>query len=166
MSKDYFYLVVDGEPQLHRKIIINLGKDTLRAWNYPLRKRVVYTYSQVRLKREPAFTNGQVAKLLMRKYRTIRALLDSGKINKPQRAYSLDGEFTPYMYLWHESNILEAHEALSNTHRGRPRKDGLIAPQALPSLRELKALIRNEQVMYIKDEDGEFVPVFRTGDYS
>jgi hypothetical protein len=92
--------------------------------------------------------------------------MEKGKIQKPQRSYSLDGEFTPYMYLWHESNIVEAHEALANTHRGRPRKDGMVVPQAMPSLREVKAMIRDEHVMYIKSDDGEFVPVFRTGDYS
>lgn len=89
-----------------------------------------------------------------------------GEISMPQYTYALDDpDKKKYKHMWAEKNIMELHDYLSTRHRGRPRNDGLIIPQAMPSKRELRAMIRQEEIFYVKDGD-EFKPIWRAPDFS
>lgn len=157
----YFYL----EGLLYRHQHINRGEDILIAWCYPRAKRVALTYSFVRDKKEPAFTTKEVALMLNRSaYHIKRAILD-GNIERPQETYGIDEKKNGYKFMWSEKDIVEAHKYFSGVHQGRPRKDGIVIPKALPTLRELRAMIRQEQVLYVKSGD-EFVPVWKAQDFS
>lgn len=165
----YFYL--DGEldgkvvPLAHKKLHINRAKDQIITWCYPLRKRVTYTYSDVKKRKRPAFNTETVAKMLNRSRKTIEWMILDGNIKAPQHSYTLDENMRKFKYLWSEQDVLEAHAYLSTVHRGRPRKDGLITSVGLPSVRELRAMMRQDEVLYIKNEDGEYVPVWRAPDF-
>ena len=158
----YFYL----NKNLHKKLVINRGKDQIITWCYPLRKRVTYTYTETKRNYEPAFSTRQVADMLCRDYFVIARYIFKGDIEPPQHTYHI-GETNReiFAYYWHEDDVLKAHEFLSTVHRGRPRNDGLVTPQHLPTRRELLALMRNEEVLYIKDGD-EFKPVWKAPDFS
>ena len=158
----YFYL----NDMLHRSLHINLGQDTITTWCYPLGKRVAYSYSEVKKHRRPAFTTAQVADMIMRRPLALKLAILEGKIQKPTQTYALDENRRPGVYYWSEDNVMEALEYFSNVHRGRPRKDGLITPQKLPTPRQLRAMMRQEEVMYIKNDDGEFVPVWKAQDFT
>jgi hypothetical protein len=93
------------------------------------------------------------------------AILD-GNIEEPQYTYGLNAEKRKYKYMWSEKNILEAHAFLSTVHRGRPRKDGRVTPAPLPTVRELRAMIRQEELLYVRTESGDFVPVWKAPDFS
>lgn len=163
---NYFYL--DGKitgdgptiPLLHKKLHINVSANVITAWCYPLGKRVAYTYSDVKLRKGPAFTTKEVQKLLDRGRTTIERAIDTGAIEPPQMTYGINAERRPYKYMWSEKDVIALHEYMLTVHYGRPRHDGLIAPKALPTMRELRALMRNEELLYIKDGD-EFKPVWR-----
>lgn len=166
----YFFLDVpteDGKtkPMLHRSLHINRGADVITTWCYPLHKRVAYTYSDTKKHRDPAFTTQEVCKMLMRSLRTVEGAILEGAITPPQYTYSLDEHRRKFKYLWHESNILELHEYFSTIHRGRPRADGLITPAKLPTVRELRAIIRNEPILYVQDDDGEFRPTWQAKNF-
>ena len=161
---NYFYLdVADHGPLLHKRLHINRGADQITTWCYPLHRRVAYTYSDVKKRLSPAFTTQEVAKFLGRRRETIERAILRGDIEEPQHAYTLDENKRKFKYLWHESNIMELHAYYSSVHRGRPRKDGLITPQRLPTARELRALCRNQEILYIKVGD-EFRPVWDAED--
>jgi len=152
----YFYLNGD----LHRRLHVQRGTDILTAWNYPERKRVGYSYTDVKRRAERAFRTKEVCEMLNRSRLTLELAITRGDIRSPQKTYSLEtGE--EFQYLWNEKDILDAHSYFKTVHRGRPRKDGLITPQLLPSERELRALIKGDSILYVKTEDGEFVPSWR-----
>lgn len=153
-------------PLLHRSLHINRPKDQIITWCYPLHKRVTYTYSEVKKHKQPAFTTREVGKMLNRGRLTLeRAILD-GKIERPQYSYSLDTNKNMHGYQWSEKNIIEMHAYLCTVHRGRPRRDGRVTPQKMPTLRELRAMIRQEPLLYVRNEDGAFVPVWQAQDFT
>lgn len=158
----YFYL----NGLLHRKLRINRAQDEIITWCYPLAKRVTYTYSQVIRNKEPAFTTSQVCDMIGRRRTVVESSLTEGEVDRPQYTYALDDpEKKNYKYMWSEKDIMSLHDYLLTKHRGRPRNDGLIIPQAMPSKRELRAIIRQEELFYVKDGD-EFKPIWRAQDFS
>lgn len=158
----YFYL----NGLLHKKLRINRANDEIITWCYPLAKRVTYTYSQVIKNKEPAFTTSQVCDMIGRKRNVLEVALARGEIQMPQYTYAIDNpDRRKYRHMWSESDIMSLHDVLSTRHRGRPRNDGLIIPQAMPSKRELRAMIRQQEIFYVKDGD-EFKPIWRAQDFS
>jgi len=152
-------------PLLHTRLHINRGADTIITWCYPLGKRVAYTYSDVKKRKAPAFTTQEVCDMLMRTRRVLQDAITNGDISEPQYTYGLNEHRRKFKYMWSEQNIMEAHAFLSTVHRGRPRKDGKVTPQRLPTARELRAMIRQEHILYVQGDDGEFRPVWRAPDF-
>lgn len=156
----YFYL----NGQLHKKLHINRPADELTAWCYPTKRRVTYPYKDARQRMETAFTTQEVSKMMGRGIRSLENAILRGDIEMPQFTYGLNEHMKKFKYMWHESNIMEAHAFFTQRHRGRPRKDGTVTPmRGLPSARELRAMIRNEEILYVKVGD-EFVPTWRAPD--
>lgn len=159
---NYFYL----DDMLHKSLHINRGADRIVAWCYPLTKRVAYTYSDVRRRMGQAFTSKEVGLMINRKRGTIEAAITNGNIEPPQFTYGLNEHKRKYKYMWSEKNVMELHAYLSTVHYGRPRNDGLVTPAPMPSARELRALMRQEQILHVKNDNGEFVPVWKSPDFS
>jgi len=158
-SRKLRYLYLNGN--LHRVLHINRPSDIITMWSYPESKRVGYTYSDVKARMEKAFTTTQVCKMVNRTKVTVENCILNGDIEAPQFSYGLSEIRQKYQYLWHERDILALHEVLSSRHVGSPRKDGLINPRSLPSARELKAMIRHDAILYVKTNDGQFVPTWQ-----
>ncbi len=155
---NYFYL--DGN--LHKKLHINLPADQIRAWCYPLGKRVTLTYSDVKRRMEPAFTTVEAGKMLNRGRLALERAILEGNITAPQFTYGLNEHRRKFKYMWAEKNILEAHAHLSQLHWGRPRNDGLVTPKPMPTAREIRAMIRQDEPLYVRNgKTGEFEPVWR-----
>lgn len=152
----FFYL----EGKLYKRLHVNRGEDVLTAWSYPDHKRVGFTYSDIMRRKETAFRTREVAWLINRTVLSIDRAISRGDFEPPQHEYSLS---TGGMkaYYWAEADVLRAHDYFCTVHRGRPRKDGLITPQGLPTKRELRAMMRNEDILYVKTGDGEFKPTWR-----
>lgn len=157
-TKPLRYFFYRGD--LHKKIHINRGDDVITAWNYPKAQVFQYVYSDVRKNGEQAFSTRQVEKLVRRTRRTIAEAISGGWIRPPQRTYGMDANRNGYAYYWSEKDIMELHDYLKTVHRGRPRKDGRITPQDLPTASELRAMIRQGTVFYVKVGD-EFVPTWQ-----
>ncbi len=158
----YFFL----NDLLHRRLYINRPADLMTTWCYPLGKRVTFTYTDALRQYDKAFTTKQVGAMLNRSRDRIELAILDGNISEPQHTYGLTPEKRKYKYMWNEKNIMEAHDWFLTVHRGRPRNDGKITPQQMPSKRELRAIIRQEEMLYVKGEDGEFKPVWRAQDFS
>jgi len=167
----YFYLdgklEADGPtiPLLHKKLHINRGADKVTTWCYPLHKRITYTYSDVKKRKAPAFKLMEVTKMLQRSRKTIEHAILDGNISRPQFTYGLDEHKRMFQYMFSEKDVIEAHAFFSTQHYGRPRNDGLITPAPLPTLRELRAMMRQDEVLYVKNEDGGYTPVWRAKDF-
>lgn len=155
----YFFL----NGLLHKKLHINRGADELTAWCYPLGQRMTYSYTDVRRRHEPAFTTQEVGRMLNRGRLALERAMIAGDIERPQTTYGIDENRNTFQYMWSEKNIMDAHAYFSGVHKGRPRKDGMITPMRLPTARELRAMIRQEEILYVRDGD-KFVPTWAAPD--
>ena len=93
--------------------------------------------------------------------KTIYRHLESGDIIYPQHVYSLEGKERIIRYMFSEDDVKKIHDLFKNVHRGRPRSDGEVTSSNVPSYAEIQALMRNEKVLYTKNDDGEFVVVWK-----
>lgn len=155
-SLRYFYL--DGH--LHRLLRVVKPRDLLYAWDYIDKKRKLYVWSDAQRRLQHAYTITQVAKMMNRHRQRVVEYMEDGSLRRPQQIYNLTTG-KPSKYFFSEDDVLEVHDHFVNLHRGRPRNDGLIIPQAMPSREELKALMRYDSMVYIQDDDGNFIPIWQ-----
>ena len=159
----YFFL--NGE--LHKKIHVSSGTDHLVAFNYTQGKMVGYSFTDVKKHSKPGFKMGQVCQMINRSRVVLENAILNGDIPTPQRTYAYkDGQDPNWsMYIWSEEDIMNLHAYLCTQHNGMPRKDGRITPRKLPTPRELRAMMRQEVVLYVKNNKGEFVPTWAAHDF-
>jgi hypothetical protein len=157
----YFYLNGD----LHKALHVNRPDDVMIAWNFAEEKRVAYNYSDVLRNKQHAYSISEAAKLLNRHSDTIKRHLRSGEIKRPQQAHALEDKTRLGRYYFTDEDIKEMREFFKTIHIGRPRKDGEITASNIPSKAELEAMLRNETVLYAKNKDGEFVPVWKAPEW-
>lgn len=153
----YFYL----NEKLHKVLRRSRAEDLLIAWDYQLGKRVAYSLADVNRNKQHAYPISEVVKIIGKHEDTIKMHLYKKNLRYPQRVYSLNGNKTPGKYYWSENDIREMHDFFKTVHRGRPRKDGAITPGNMPSRAELEAIMNRESVLYVKKDDGTFVPVWK-----
>ena len=156
-SLRYFYLNGD----LHKVLRRSRAENLLVAWNYREGKRVAYSLMDFNKNRQHAYTVTQVSKLIGRHEDTIKRHLYAKNIKYPQQTYTLDGRKLPGKYMWSENDVRELHDFFKTIHRGRPRIDGRITVGDMPSKAELEAMFRQENILYAKQDDGTFVPVWK-----
>lgn len=152
----YFFL----NDELHRRLHTNRGQDILTAWNYPQEKKVKGSYSSIIRRHKTAFTTVQVCKMVNRSRFTLEVAIKRGMIERPQHTYGLDENKNFYQYMWREEDIMGLLEYLGTVHQGRPRKDGETTVNNLPTPRELRAMINDDNILYVKQGD-TFVPTWR-----
>ena len=154
----YFFL----NDSLHKTIHINRSSDLIVAWSYPDKKRISYSWSDAQKNMERAYTITEVANMLNRHRMTIDKYIRRGLIKTPQRIYKIDGKFNSIgKYMFSEKDIISLHEYCSTVSRGRPRKDGLVNTVGLPSKTEIRSIMKDKSVLYVKDEEGNFIPVWK-----
>lgn len=152
----YFFI----NDELHKKLTINRGQDLLTAWNYARGKKVSYTYSDVVKRYERAWSTKEVSEMLNRIPVVLEKAFKNGMIERPQFTYGIDENRRLYQYMWSEKDIFAALAYFATLHQGRPRKDGGVTPKHLPTPRELRAMIHDEEFLYVKQGD-TFVPTWR-----
>lgn len=97
--------------------------------------------------------------MLNRTRESVEYQIIDGNIPAPQYTYTLDEREMKHKYMFSEEDVLRLHEYYSTLHFGRPRKDGCITPWPIPTAREVRAMMRQEVILYVKTEDG-FVPTW------
>ena len=153
----YFYL----NDKLHKALRRSRAEGILIAWDYLEGKRVAYNLQDFDRNKQHAYPISDVVKLIGKHQDTIKWHLYRGDFRFPQRIYSLNGNRTPGKYLWSENDVRRLHDFFKTVHVGRPRNDGGITPGDMPSRAELEAMFKDENVLYIKNDDGQFVPVWK-----
>lgn len=148
---------LDGD--LHKNLAINRGRDLLVAWNFPEHKKVTLNYTYVMRNKQKAFTTQEAGRMINRSRVSIQNAIDRGDVPTPPYSYSLATGRKKENW-WDEKNLLGLLDYFASVHRGRPRRDGETTEWNLPTPRELRALIHDEDVMYVK-RDGVFVPTWR-----
>lgn len=149
IRKKFLYFFLNNK--LHKVIRLSRAKDELVAWSYIDKKRVLYPYSDVQKNMGKAYTIKQVGLILGRHKVTIEEYILQGKILAPQKAYPISNPESSWSkFMFSESDILKLHEYILEAGY---TKD-------LPSKTELRALLKNNIILYTKTESG-FVPVWK-----
>ena len=114
----------------------------------------MYSYSDVYKNMQNAYSMTQVAQMLGKHKVTIEEYILQGKIKSPQKVYPI-GNFESKnwsQYMFSEENIFDLYDYLITAGR---------KIENLPTKNELKALIKNNIILYTKTTDGTFVPVWK-----
>lgn len=149
IRKKFLYFFLNN--QLHKVIRLSRAKDEVVAWRYSDKKRVLYSYVDVQKNMENAYTITQVGAILGRHKVTIEEYILQGKITAPQKVYPIskpDSTWSKFMFS--ESDILKLHEYILEA--GYTKN--------IPSRAELRALLKNNMILYTKTDTG-FVPVWK-----
>lgn len=149
-QKNFVYFFLNGK--IHKVLKKSRAKDELIAWCYPDRKRMLYSYSDVRKNMQTAFTIHQVCEMLNKHKVTIIDYILEGKVRAPQKVYPIGNpESTWSKYMFQESDILDIHQFIIDAgHSGN-----------IPSKNELTALLKHSMILYTKTEEGKFIPVWK-----
>lgn len=148
-SLRYFFL----NDKIHKVLKASRSKDEMIAWCYPDKKRVMYSYSQVKKNMETAYTVVEVASMLNKHRVTIQEYILNEKVATPQKIYPIgkpDSENWS-QYMFNQKNILDIHQHILDSGHSKE----------IPSKAEVQALLKNNLVLYTKTEDGKFVPVWK-----
>lgn len=158
-SKVFRYFFVNQD--LHKVLRKSRGEDLVVAWNYRQGKRVAFSLIDLQKNMQHAYSLTQVSKMLNRNTMILRKYIWEGAVPEIQKTYSLDGNRSPGVYYFSEDDIRGFHDFLLTVHIGRPRKDGKVNAAGLPTRSELEAMLRQEVLLYVKNSDGEFTPVWK-----
>ena len=148
-SLRYFFL----NDKIHKVLKSSRSKDEMIAWCYPDKKRVMYSYSQVKKNMETAYTVVEVASMLNKHRVTIQEYILDEKVATPQKIYPIgqpDSENWS-QYMFNQKNILDIHQHILDSGHSKE----------IPSKAELQALLKNNLILYTKTEEGKFVPVWK-----
>lgn len=148
-SLRYFFL----NDKIHKVLRASRSKDELVAWCYPDRKRVMYSYSQVKKNMETAYSIKQVSAILNRHRVTIQDYIIEGKVSTPSKIYPI-GEPDSIKwskYMFNQKNIFDIHQHILDSGHSKE----------MPSKAELSALLKTNLMLYTKNEEGKFIPVWK-----
>lgn len=110
--------------------------------------------------REPAYTYKDVSELLNYTVSSLRKLvrrdLIPGPMSRTKGGVTRQG---PPAY-FSEERIYTIREILAGRHIGRARKDGGITNNLVATESELSAKMNRAYMVYVKTNDGEFIPTF------
>ncbi len=158
----YFFL----NEECHKVLKVSRAEDIIISWNYNQNKRCTYVWSVAKKELQRGYSIGQVAYLLNRKRLVVHRYIYQGKIKRPAQIYPINKESSrPGKFILSEDDIRDLHSYLMTVHRGRPRSDGEKTISNLISKAELEALLNQEKILYAKDANGEFVPVWKQPDW-
>jgi hypothetical protein len=149
VRKKFLYFFLNNK--LHKVIRLSRARDEVVAWCYSDKKRVMYSYLDAEKNMETAYTIKQTGQILGRHKVTIEEYILQGKISIPQKVYPISNpESSWYKFMLSESDIFKLHEYILEAGY---TKD-------LPSKAELRALLKNNIILYTKTDSG-FVPVWK-----
>lgn len=161
---------INGE--FHELVNINKAAGMIRAYNYSTNQIVIYSINDYKKFKQQAYTIGNVSKLIGRDVTSIWKAIDRGDITRPFKLPLKDddgkGQFAvgrSGIFYFSEDNIYEIRDYFGSVHKGRPRADGAVTSYNVPSIEELDALLGKREMIYVKDKNGNYVPIWKRIDF-
>lgn len=144
---------------LVRVLHINRAQNFVKIYNISQDKDQSMLYTDFIKHRKRAYMKRDVARLLDRSMPQLDRYIYGDMIERPV------GSAPGGVRAWHhksyysEDYIFKIREMMSNIHRGRPRKDGLVTNSVI-SEQELRIRMGDAMMLYTKNSDGELVPIW------
>lgn len=151
---DVFYRLdaVDRYLNLAKAVVVRNGVEG---------ERVSFVWSDLKRNAGRAYSTQKVGKILRCKRNIIKRLEKVHGI-QPQKVHFKQDDWRGGKCYFSEQQVLDMWEIMANTHHGAPRKDEMITQRkGLPTKSEVIAAMHGGEVLYYKDDSGEFVPLFR-----
>jgi len=149
---------INGE--LHQIVHINIPADILTTFNFIQNKMLRYPYKAIKPSMQKAYMIGEVATVVNRHKDRIRCAIREGGVPQPQKAGPNGKKY------FNAEDILNIQDYFANVHFGRPRNDGAITPKRNSVTKEeVDARLGRREVLYVQNDNGEFIPVWRTMDF-
>lgn len=157
--KTRFYFL-NGD--LFKVVRVDRSANTCYLYNLQTKENKMFLYSDFKKFRKNAYKMNRVSKLLNRHPDRIRKAIWEEKVSKPLLIKSGP---SGGRYWFTEDDIRGLRDYFATVHRGRPRKDGVIVTHNVPAKDELEALLGNKQMLYVKNKNGDFVPVWKAEEF-
>lgn len=158
--------------EFHEVVNTNRAAGMIRAYNYSTEKIVTYSINDYKKFKQQAYTIKHVSFFIGRDITSIWKAIDRGDVTKPfllpVRKEAGKGQFAvgrAGIYYFSEDNIYEIRDYFASLHKGRPRADGLKTSYNIPSIEELDALLGKREMIYVKDKNGNYVPIWKRVDF-
>jgi hypothetical protein len=152
----YFFL----DKKLYQKVRVVKSENYVVAWCFQDEKRVWLTYSYVRKNAEQAYTLSEVAELVDRPKAKLLAFMNRNLVDMPSgRLYNIRNK-VPGRWLWSEQDVLNLRDSLfemaPKNKYGEPYSNLKLISRA-----ELLSKMRKDASLYVRNENGDFVKVWR-----
>jgi hypothetical protein len=153
---NYFYL----DKKLYKKIRVVKSENYVVAWSYEDERRMRFNYSSVRKEASKAFNLDEVSKLIGKRKSHILSYIQRNLVDPPSgRLYSIKNK-KPGKWMWSEKDVLDLREAIFDmapkNKYGEPFVNFKLVSKA-----ELLSRMREDASYYVRNQDGEFVKVWR-----
>lgn len=155
----YFYL----NDKLYKILFVSRPANLVYCYCFDDGEKYQFVWSDIRRKAKRAFSTREVAKMVNRNEQIVKEYVFTGQIPAPKKAI-WPGE-TKGRYKWSDKDIFRLHDYMITLHRGRPRKDGYVRPAPMPTKAELRAMMNSEEMLYVLNDNGEPVPVWKEVDW-
>lgn len=147
--------------ELVRLVHFNRANDICTLYNFIKDKEQTMLYSDFKKHRKKAFTVKNTLRIFNRSRIQLERWIKNGLVEPPVGAVAggkrVFGEYSYYS----EDTLFTIREILATIHKGRPRKDGRVKPDKnIPTEKELRSLIGNAIMLYTKNKNGEFIPIW------
>lgn len=159
--KNTSFFFLDGV--LHKKLRANRSLNIMYCMKYPERKEIAYPLDLIKKNQKRAYRISEVGKMVNRNPRTIWNAFMDDKIPKPQKANGKSGKV--YWMFFTEEQVWQIRDYYASVHQGRPRKDKQVTTWNVPTREQLREDMGHARMLYVKNEDGEMVPVWIAEEY-
>lgn len=154
--KTYFFL----NSKLHKFLRSIRQENIIVAWSFEDEERLWYDASMVKRDHTNAYRITEVAEFFNKRSTFIRSLIGRKILDRPSgQAYNIATR-KPGMYYWSEEDVLDIrnklYEILPKNEFNEPMWQNKLISDA-----ELRAKMRQDNSMYIRDKEGNFVKVWR-----
>jgi hypothetical protein len=146
---------------VHHVVRIDRPKGIVYLFNMETKTQATFSYHDYKEFKKPCYRIGEVSRSLNRHPDRLRFAMKNGLVSKPKLIWSNNKS----TYYFSTENIFEFREYFAGVHIGRPRKDGMIISSRVPSREELEAKLNLRQMLYVRKEDGTYVPIWKAEEF-
>lgn len=154
--------------KLYKKLHVYRAGNLVYAWDYEGHNRVTFLHTDVKKLAHRAYSTPEVAEMFGVHRQTIQEAIKNGEVKEPIKPYPLnnpDGKWHNAPHVWSREDILDLHASMiSRKWKGR-QSEYFMSNRPLPNRLELIAMLDQGTVLYTKDKDGNFIPVWKAPEW-
>jgi hypothetical protein len=147
---------------LVRVIHSNRAINVCSLYNYINDKNQTMLLSDFKKHRKRAYSVANTLRIFKKSRVQLERWIEKGIVPLPTGAVKGGKRIFGKLSYYSEEDLFTIRESIAKIHKGRPRKDGRItSAKDIPSERDLRSLMGDAIMLYTKNKDGEYIPVWQ-----